>query len=288
MMTFAMQAVFSVLIFASAALLAYNFLYVSEYIKKTLEERMEKQKKEMEKAEKETLSSVRKGDIVRTQAALGLLGLLLAVGLNSFFLFFVFVVIIIISPKYYIRMKEQQYLKSYKENLPEFLETITSSIRSGMSVINAIQEYAKKNQSAVGSEMRYMLSRIELGLSAAGALSELEHRIKTEENELIVTALVTAMESGGNVSEVLSTILNSLRKKDEIEKEMKALTSQGVMSGFIVGALPFLLLIAIFFFDRELIMPMFTTKIGIAMLVAAVCMEAVGAFLISKIVKMKE
>lgn len=283
-----LEGLFALLIMAAVCLLVYNIVFVADYLKDKFRQEMEKQKKAMLTVEKDSLSGINKSDILRAQAALGIIGLLTAVALNSSELLVVFVVLVILAPKYYVRMKEAAYIKNYRENLPDLLESVTASVRAGMSLINALQYFAEKNDTAAGLEIKNMLSRIEYGLSVSAALSELENRIKIEENELVVTAFQTASESGGNVSEVLETILESIRKKDEIAKEMKALTSQGVLSGFIVGGLPVLMLGAIYVFDRDLIMPLFTTKIGVLMLSVAVCMEAIGAFFISKIVRLKD
>jgi tight adherence protein B len=86
---------------------------------------------------------------------------------------------------------------------------------------------------------------------------------------------------------VLSTILATIRQREALLRDVKALTSQGLLSGLIVGALPFLLAGVMLLMDPELMLPLFTTREGALMIAAAVIMEATGGFIIFKIVDIK-
>ena len=116
------------------------------------------------------------------------------------------------------------------------------------------------------------------------ALLNLKERVKSKELGMFVTAVSIGHETGGNIPELLIAISNTLRERNKIQGKIKALTSQGKMSGYIVGAMPFILIITLYLMDPGLIEPMFNTIIGQLMLVVVLIMITVGAILIRKIV----
>ena len=136
-------------------------------------------------------------------------------------------------------------------------------------------------------EISFVLKKTGFGSAMKEALEDLNRRVPVRENEILTAALSTALETGGNLSDVLSTILATIRQREALLRDVKALTSQGLLSGLIVGALPFLLAGVMLLMDPELMLPLFTTREGALMIAAAVIMEATGGFIIFKIVDIK-
>ena len=83
--------------------------------------------------------------------------------------------------------------------------------------------------------------------------------------------------------ELISKVSENMRENAKLEGQIKTLTSQGKLSGFIVGILPFVLLGLLSLIDRELILPMFTTTLGMVLMIIALVMENKGALFIKKI-----
>lgn len=193
----------------------------------------------------------------------------------------------LLAPKAYIKRKEAAYAARYMEDLPGFIDLLISNLRAGMSVTRAIQAVAEKDKGPVGNEMKLIIKKTELGRPVKEALSELTDRVPGRENEIMVYALTTALDTGGNIAEVLEGISATIRKREEIKREVKSLTSQGVMSGIIIGALPFILAGAVVMIDPEFMKPMFETAAGRVMIATALCMEALGAFFISRVTAVK-
>lgn len=193
----------------------------------------------------------------------------------------------LLVPKTYIKRKEAAYAARYMEDLPGFIDLLISGLRAGLSVTRAMQAVAEKDKGPVGNEMKLIIKKTELGRPVKDALSELASRVPGRENEIMVYALTTALDTGGNIAEVLEGISTTIRKREEIKREVKSLTSQGVMSGIIIGALPFILAGAVVMIDPEFMKPMFETTAGRVMIITALCMEALGAFFISRVTQVK-
>ncbi|MCX8092607.1 MAG: type II secretion system F family protein [Candidatus Goldbacteria bacterium] len=162
-----------------------------------------------------------------------------------------------------------------------------SSLKSGLSVLKSLQIYSQRDKGPAGNEISNVLKNVELGKTLQEALMELSERIPIKENQIIIFAIVNGLETGGNIVEILENIHETIRKRDELNREIKALTSQGILSGVIVGLLPVLLVVVLIFIDPYFINPLFTTATGNAMLLVAVAMEIIGAFFIKKIVDIK-
>jgi tight adherence protein B len=189
-----------------------------------------------------------------------------------------------IFPKIYIKRAKKIYLKEYQKGLVGLLESLISNLKAGLSIIKALQTAAIKDKGPIGRELSVVLSEVEMGRGLSESLEGLGKRIPIRENEIIISAMTTAIESGGNITEVLSGILETIRKREAVNKEVEALTSQGVMSGIVVGVLPFFLLGMIAVIDPGFVAPLFNTTAGIIVLCSAVVMEIIGAFFIKKTV----
>ena len=111
--------------------------------------------------------------------------------------------------------------------------------------------------------------------------------MRSEDFDLVVSAVSIQRQTGGNLSEILDTIAGTIRERYKIKGEIKTMTGQGRVSGIIIGALPVALLLIMSLINKELIMTLFTTPIGNALLILSVVLETVGAIVINRIVTIK-
>lgn len=136
-------------------------------------------------------------------------------------------------------------------------------------------------------EFKKLLKEMSLGLSEEEAFKNLINRMDSEDLKLIVNAIVIQKDIGGNLSEVLDNISETIRDRQKIKNELKALTAQGKLSGIIVAALPVFLGVVIFLLNREYVSVLFTTNIGLFLLFSSVISEILGFMMIRKIVDIK-
>jgi tight adherence protein B len=234
-----------------------------------------------------SMADIKGSEIVRLEIAAGVLSLVLFLLTSEIIIIILAVPAMLCLPKAYVKIKKQRYIKEYYAGLAGFLESVTSNLKAGLSMVKSFQVVAGRDSGPVGAEMGIVLKKVELGKSMQEALQELAEKIPLKENEIIISAINTALETGGNITEVLENILDTIRKREELGREVKALTSQGVLSGIIVGLLPVFLIIAVSFIDPGFMEPMFTTMTGKVMLGVAVLMEITGALVINKIINVK-
>jgi len=273
----------SLLLFASAALLAYQKDKIAAFFSGALKNYT----LAVDSIVRKSIAEIKSSEIRKMQAVLFVLFSAAAAAAGNFFILILLVPAVYFLPKHYVSFKFKKYCVEYKKNLPVFLESMISGLKSGLSVSGAMAAFSARDKSAAGREIKAVLSGAQLGMSLPESLGMLAVKIPVRENIIMVTALQTAMETGGNISGILSGILDTIRKRDEADREIKALTSQGVMSGITVGLLPVLLIGAIAFIDPSFTEPLFKTGTGKMLLCAAAVMEAAGAFFINRIIKIE-
>jgi len=130
--------------------------------------------------------------------------------------------------------------------------------------------------------------KLTLGQAPELALDDLASGMKgqacAEELRMLATAVSVTRASGGNLAEILAQLADTLRERARLRAEIDSLTAQGKLSGWIVGSLPAMILVALNFLDPALVAPMFRTTLGLGLLAAGVFLESIGAFLIHRIV----
>jgi tight adherence protein B len=236
---------------------------------------------------KKSISSIKASAIIRLELAVFAVCVFMILLTGQIFLLAAAVPVMIIVPKLYVTSQRKKYISLYYASLPGFLESIIAGLKAGLSVIKTFQQIALRDKGPLGVEISMVLKKTELGSGFNSALLELKERIPIKENEIIVSAINTAQETGGNITEVLVSILETIRKRGELSREVKSLTSQGVLSGIIVGLLPLFMIAVICIMDPGFIAPLFNTTAGMLSLAAAAVMEITGGFFIAKIVDVK-
>lgn len=278
-----MKIIFAALACAAAGALVYSYKTVFSYV----EERRRGYVDTLKKMIKESFYAVSSNEIIKVTLAALLFAAALGAATGSLIAALAAAIPAFFAPKMYLRYKQEQYIKKYRSSIPGMIESMVSSLKAGFSIVKAIEVIAARDKGPAGAEFSLVLKKTGLGASVQEALSELAARVPVKENAILVSALSSAMETGGNISSVLESILFTIRRREDVERELKTLTSQGVLSGIIIGLLPFMLVFVIYFIDRDFVMPLFTTTAGNLMLAAAVVMELIGAFFIKKIVSIK-
>jgi tight adherence protein B len=115
------------------------------------------------------------------------------------------------------------------------------------------------------------------------ALAQFAQRSGSADLDIVVTAMLIQQSTGGNLAEILETVGHTMRERNRIRGEIKTLTTQQTMTGFIIGGLPIVIAIGIFVVNPGYIEPLYTTLPGYAMLAGAAVMETFGVIVIKKI-----
>ncbi len=191
------------------------------------------------------------------------------------------------GPTLWIKQAKAGRLKKFNSQLGEALVVMSNSLRAGFSFLQALDSLRKEMPPPISTEFGRALQEMRLGTTTEEALLNMTRRVKSDDLELIVTAVSIQRQVGGNLAEVLDNIAFTVRERLRIKGELKTLTAQGRISGLIVGFLPLVMMFFIFLTNREYIMLLFTTTMGLLMLGAAVVSQLIGIVFIKKIVNIE-
>ncbi len=186
-------------------------------------------------------------------------------------------------PRLYIRRLQAQRLAAFNNQLGDMLILLSNSLRSGYSLLQSIETVSKDMPPPMSDEFVRVVREIGLGLTIEEALAHLLLRIQSEDLDMVITAINIQHEVGGNLSEILDTIAETIRERVRIKGQIKALTAQQRLSGNVVAVLPILLGVFLFIFNPTYLSKMFVETCGITMLVTGGFTILVGYIAIRKI-----
>ncbi|MDF2614272.1 MAG: putative type secretion system protein [Clostridia bacterium] len=187
-------------------------------------------------------------------------------------------------PRLIIANRKKERIRLFDSQLNEGITIISNSLKSGYSFLQAVAVVAGETRDPFAKEFIKLLKEMSLGISEEDALKNLVIRVESEDLRLVINAILIQKDIGGNLSEILDNISETIRERQKIKSELKTLTAQGRLSGVIVTLLPIVLGIVIYLFNREYMMLLFTHPLGIGMVISAIVSELLGFIMIRKIV----
>lgn len=167
------------------------------------------------------------------------------------------------------------------------LTIMSNGVRSGLSVPQSMERVVENMKAPISQEFSLVLSQMRLGLSFEEALNSLGTRVPIPDVQMLVLSINILRETGGNLGETFSTIVETIRERQKVEKKIDALTAQGVTQGMIITLVPFFLIIMFLIIDPGYIKPLFTSTLGILFLFAMLGLQITGGLMIRNIVKIR-
>ncbi len=195
------------------------------------------------------------------------------------------VMVVIFFPFLLINFKTGQRIKKFNEQLPDTLQLIEGALKAGYSLNQSLAMVLKETKPPISEEFKITMSEIRMGLSEKDALENMAKRINSELFSWVVLAINIQRDVGGNLAEIMDIIANTIREKERVLRQIKALVSEGKISAYVLIALPIVMGIALSIMNREYISVLFTTKIGFVLIGVAAFLMIAGIAWILKIIK---
>ena len=190
-------------------------------------------------------------------------------------------------PRFYVGRRIGGRLSAFNKQLADTITLLSNSLRAGSSFLQSIELVSRETPAPMGEEMGRVVREVNLGLGMEEALANLVRRIRSDDLDLMVTAIGVQQQVGGNLAEILDTIAFTIRERVRIKGEINTLTAQGRMSGYLVAFLPIGIAVTLNFINPSFMQPLFTQLIGQILLAVGGVMMVIGFFAIQKIVDIK-
>ncbi len=182
---------------------------------------------------------------------------------------------------------EVKRIKKYQLQMVDALNLLANGIRAGLTMPQAIGMVVDELPAPVSQEFNLVLQQAKIGVPLDEALENLKKRVYTEDNEMFVTSVNILRETGGNLAEVFDTITLVIRERVRLQLKIETYVASGKMQAYIIGAMPFAMIILFGSGDPEYFPMLFGTFLGIVALIVICGMVSLGMFVILKIIDIK-
>lgn len=187
-------------------------------------------------------------------------------------------------PRLLYAWMRKRRLALFEEQLPDALMMLSGGLRAGVGLSSAIAQLVSEAQPPLAQEFALMLREQRLGVTLEQSLNNLGRRIPTQTTALVVSAMRIASETGGGLAETLERTAITIRSRLQMEGKIGALTAQGKLQAWVVGALPLLLMFVLNKMEPEAMSHLWHTNIGWGTLIVIGLLEFLGVYMIRKIV----
>ena len=188
------------------------------------------------------------------------------------------------TPFAILNFKKSRRIDAFNKILPDAIDMMARSLRAGHSMVAAISIVAEHAAEPVGSEFGEVFRKQNFGLPLREALTQLLERVPSQDLRVVVTGILVQKDTGGNLAEILDRTVRVIRERLRIQGEIRTHTAQGRMTGWILCALPVVMLVLINFINPGYSTVLFKEGIGRTLLYTGIVLLCVGGFIIRKIV----
>jgi tight adherence protein B len=185
---------------------------------------------------------------------------------------------------FWLKRRIGQRQRKLESQLIELLQMLASGLRAGFGLMQAVEAAADQLTPPISVELRRFMRDTAMGASVEAALGNLNERIGSSDWDIVITAILIQRTVGGNLSEILDNVANTMRERERIKNEIRTLTSQQRMTGYVIGGIPIGLGAIFSVMNWEFMSLMFTESMGRMMLGAGAVLWVIGFMIIRKIV----
>jgi tight adherence protein B len=185
-------------------------------------------------------------------------------------------------PRLWLGRRKGGRLNAFNKALPDTITLIANALRAGSSFLQAIELVVRESRPPISTEFGRVIREVNLGLPFEQALENMVRRVRSDDLELMATAISIQHTVGGNLAEILDSIAYTIRERVRIKGEIRTLTAQQRMSGYVVAFLPIALAAFLFVAAPGFMAPMFDKDVNIGGLPAGViilCLGGVAMFI---------
>jgi tight adherence protein B len=192
-----------------------------------------------------------------------------------------------LGARFFIRHKISRRAAEFERQLPDTLQLLAGSLRTGFSLNQALTSVVREGTEPTASEFARALAEVKLGAELEDALDDVATRMNCQDLHWVVIAVRISREVGGNLAEVLGTTVTLMRQRAELRGLVKVLSAEGRISARILVGLPFVIGGLIALTRPGYLEPLFHSAIGFALLAVGAVLLGLGSFWLSRLVKIE-
>lgn len=187
-------------------------------------------------------------------------------------------------PRYYVSWLSKRRVKKFTQQFADAVDIIVRGIKSGLPIGECLSIIARESPEPVAGVFQEIVEGQRIGLGMEGALSRAGESMPTNELKFFSIVLLIQQQTGGNLADTLSNLSGILRARKKMEDKVKAMSSEARASSMIIGSLPFLMGLLLFFVSPEYIGLLFEKEYGHIMLIGGLVWMGIGIIIMKQMV----
>jgi tight adherence protein B len=188
-------------------------------------------------------------------------------------------------PLLYVRLRRHRRVKTFAQQLPEALELMKAALEAGHTLMRAFQVAADELAPPIAIELKMVLEETRLGVSLQRALEDMIIRVPDSNVWFLVVAVALQSRVGSALAEILGRLAETIRARHRVQMQLKALTAQPRLSGFVVGLMPVLIFAAYSVIEPQYSHTLLYDATGRKLLGAAIALDVIAVFAIHRILQ---
>ncbi len=230
---------------------------------------------------------IRSGEFVVVTASAALtVGLLMAAVTETWILGLAAMIAVPFVAKAYVSRRIERRRKAFESQLPEALSVIASSLSAGHTFLRSVQMMCEESPPPLSEEFQRVVAETRLGGSVVDALDRMARRLAIKDLVWVVQAIRIQQQVGGKLADLLHTLADFMRAREDIRREVDVLTAEGRISSYVLGALPVLILLAVQVTNPDYLQP-FYQGWGLFVLGMTAASILTGFFIIRRMVRIE-
>jgi len=193
--------------------------------------------------------------------------------------------LMLMAPAHVLVLLRTRRRRRFNVQLVDALTNMGNALKSGFSIIQAMEHVVANGESPISEEFGTMLHQTRVGVSFQEAMRNMEQRVGSEDLTLVVLSIETARRTGGNLTEIFANISHTIQERLRIENRIRTLTAQGRLQGIVLSAMPLGLGVVLNLVQPAMFQPFLRSTAGIIVLLTIAVLLSCGAVAIRKIIK---
>jgi tight adherence protein B len=187
-------------------------------------------------------------------------------------------------PRFFVNFALKRRLKKFIDELPNALDVMVRSIKSGLPLNDALRLIANESKEPVKTEFRRVVESQQMGLSVPDSIARMYLTVPLSEVNFFAIVIQIQAQAGGNLSEALGNLSRVIRDRKKMRAKVTALSMEAKASAVIIGALPFIVAFLVYMTSPEYMMILFTDPRGHLIMGASAIWMSIGIFVMRNMI----
>jgi len=194
---------------------------------------------------------------------------------------------VVVGARLLVKMKAARRRAAFADQLDDSLQLMASSLRAGHSLLRAVDAVSQDAVSPTSEEFSRIVNETRVGRDLSDSLDEVAERMRSDDFLWVAQAIAIHREVGGNLAEVLDAVGHTIRERNQIRRQVKALSAEGKLSAIVLGALPFVIIGFLSMTNPGYLAKFTESVIGYGMIAGVVVLMLAGGFWLKKTVAIR-